>query len=278
VVHFASIVGVEETISHTRYTIENLTGTLNIVRALTPDHITLFSSSADVYGAHSHLYNRAMREDDYSLFQNARVNRWVYPHVKALEENLFMNSVARSIVIRIFNTYGPAMDYPAPKRVIPHFIARILKAEPLTLSGDGSQCRSFCYVGDMMRGMILALQYAASQPVPFSECFNLGSPEPITMLDLADKIVSVGVALGLIPTPCPIRSHGFHYTQGFDDTWNRIPDITRATKILGFRPRVSLADGLEATLNYYKDLIGGLAGVPQVYDQATESYLTSAHV
>jgi len=75
--------------------------------------------------AHIHIFMTvAMREDDYFLFQNARVNRWVYPHVKTLEENLIMNSVARSVVIRVFNTYGPAMDFPAPKRVIPHFIDR----------------------------------------------------------------------------------------------------------------------------------------------------------
>ena len=133
VVHLASVVGVEETISHSKRTVENLKGTLNVVGALSPEHVTLFTSSADVYGAHSHFYDRAMREDDYFLFQSAKVNRWVYPHVKALEENLITNSIARSVVIRVFNTYGPAMDFPAPKRVIPHFIDRVLSRQPLRL-------------------------------------------------------------------------------------------------------------------------------------------------
>jgi UDP-glucose 4-epimerase len=151
VVHFASVVGVE-TISHITRTVENLNGTLNVVGALSPEHVTLFASSADVYGAHSHFYDRAMREEDYFLFQNAKVNRWVYPHVKALEESLITNSVARSVVVRVFNTYGPAMDFPEPKRVIPHFIDRVMSGQPLRLSGDGSQRRSFCYVEDMIQG------------------------------------------------------------------------------------------------------------------------------
>jgi nucleoside-diphosphate-sugar epimerase len=256
VVHFASVVGVEETISHIKRTVENLNGTLNVVGALSPEHVALFASSADVYGAHSHLYDHAMREEDYFLFQNAAVNRWVYPHVKALEENLITNSVARSVVIRVFNTYGPAMDFPAPKRVIPHFIDRVLSGQPLRLSGDGSQRRSFCYVDDMIRGMVLALAYTASQAPAFSQCFNLGSPDPITMRELANKIVGVALEVGLLDEPCPIRPHAFHYSQSFDDTWSRVPDITRSKTVLGFSPSVFLAEGLKVTLTYYRDLIG----------------------
>jgi UDP-glucose 4-epimerase len=255
VVHLASLVGVEETISRTKRTVENLKGTLNVVGALSPDHVGLFTSSADVYGAHSHFYDRAMREDDYFLFQNAKVNRWVYPHVKALEENLIANSPARSVIIRVFNTYGPAMDFPAPKRVIPHFIDRVLKRQSLCLSGDGHQRRSFCYVDDMIHGLLLALVHAAPQSTPYSECFNLGSPEPITMRDLGYKIVGIAQSLGLLDEPCPIRPNAFRYSQSFDDSWSRVPDIAHAEDILGFRPRVSLSDGLRFTLTYYANLI-----------------------
>lgn len=88
VVHLASVVGVEETVSHTVATVRNLTSTLSLVGALTRDHVVLFASSADVYGAHSHLHDRPMREDDCFLYEHGLVNRWVYPHVKAIEENL----------------------------------------------------------------------------------------------------------------------------------------------------------------------------------------------
>jgi nucleoside-diphosphate-sugar epimerase len=253
VVHFASVVGVQETISHPLRTTRNIDGTLNVVNALTPHHIALFASSADVYGAHSHIYDRAMREDDYFLFQNAAVNRWVYPHVKALEETLIANSAARSVVIRVFNTYGPDMDFPEPKRVVPHFIDRVLAKDSLMLSGDGMQRRSFCYVDDMIRGMVLALAHAAAQAAPFSRCFNLGSATPITIRELAEQIVKVAVELGLLDEPYPIRPHGFQYSQDFDDSWSRVPDITRAKESFGFSPRVSLLEGLRVTLAYYRD-------------------------
>ena len=254
VIHFASVVGVEETISRPIETVENLEGTLNVMRALTQDHIALFGSSADVYGAHSHYYDRGMREDDYFLFENAQINRWVYPHVKALEENLIANSAARSIVIRVFNTYGPAMDFPAPKRVMPHFIDRILAGKPLELSGDGSQRRSFCHVDDMVQGMILALAHAAEQAASFSSCFNLGSPEPIAIRDLAEQVLAGALEIGMIDEPLPILADSFTYSQRFDDSWNRVPDITRATEILKYKPKVSLQEGLKRTLIHYRDL------------------------
>jgi nucleoside-diphosphate-sugar epimerase len=259
-------VGVEETISNTKRTVENLKGTLNVVDALSPEHLTLFAS-ADVYGAHSHLYDRAMREDDYFLFQSANVNRWVYPHVKALEENLITNSAASSVVIRVFNTYGPAMDFPAPKRVIPHFIDRVLSGQPLKLSGDGSQKRSFCYVDDMVRGMVLALAYSGSQGAGLSQCVNLGSSFPITMHELANKIVVAALELGLLAEPCPIKPHAFRYSQSFDDSWNRVPDIARSKRILGFRPRVSLSDGLKITLAYYKNLTNRSGNAKPVHSE-----------
>jgi nucleoside-diphosphate-sugar epimerase len=254
VVHFASVVGVEETVSHTLPTIENLSGTINVVRALTCDHVVVFGSSADVYGVHSRLYDRPMREDDLLVYENGRVNRWVYPHVKALEENLFSNSVARSVVVRVFNCYGAEMDYPAPKRVIPHFIDCILHRRPLLLSGDGQQRRSFCYVDDMIDGFVAVLKHAAGGQGPHDECFNLGHPEPIAIRDLAHLMVDRAVALGLIVEPLPVVADRFVYSQDFDDRWHRTPDITRAARTLGFSPRVALREGLGRALAYYQGL------------------------
>jgi nucleoside-diphosphate-sugar epimerase len=254
VVHFASVVGVEETVSHTIPTIENLSGTIGVVRALTPDHVVVFGSSADVYGVHSRLYERPMREDDLVVYENGRVNRWVYPHVKALEENLFSNSAARSAVVRIFNCYGAEMDYPAPKRVIPHFVDCILHRRPLLLSGDGTQRRSFCYVDDMIDGFVAVLKRAAGGEGPRNECFNLGHPEPIAIRDLAHAMVDRALDLGLIDKPLPIVADRFVYSQEFDDRWHRMPDIGHAARELGFSPRVTLREGLGRTLAYYRRL------------------------
>ena len=254
VVHFASVVGVEETVSHTIPTIENLSGTISVVRALTPDHVVVFGSSADVYGVHSRLYDRPMREDDLVVYENGRVNRWVYPHVKALEENLFSNSAARSAVVRIFNCYGAEMDYPAPKRVVPHFLECILHRRPLLLSGDGAQRRSFCYVDDMVDGFVAVLKHVAGGEGPRNECFNLGHPEPIAIRDLAHRMVDCALDLGLIAEPLPIVADRFVYSQGFDDRWHRMPDIGHAARVLAFSPRVALREGLRRTLACYRQL------------------------
>ncbi|HET6518987.1 MAG TPA: NAD-dependent epimerase/dehydratase family protein [Geminicoccaceae bacterium] len=252
VAHLASVVGVEETIGRTVNTIENLNGTMNVVRALRPDHVALFTSSADVYGLHSYYYDRPMRETDFFLFEHALVNRWVYAHVKALEENLVSNSPARSVVIRVFNTYGPAMDFPAPKRVMPHFIASLLNGSPLKLSGDGGQHRSFCHVSDMIRGFVLALEHAGAQRAPFAECFNIGSPETLTIRQLAEHVIAGAIELGMLKGPLPIEGDAFHYSQPFDDGWSRVPDISHAREVLGYAPQIAFSDGLRQTLEYYR--------------------------
>jgi len=258
VVHFASVVGVEETVSRTMATIENLNGTINVVRALTRDHVVMFGSSADVYGAHSHMYDRAMREDDLFVYENGRVNRWVYPHVKTLEENLIGNGAARSVVVRIFNSYGPEMDYPAPKRVVPHFIDCVLHERPLLLSGDGAQRRSFCFVDDMIDGFVAVLRHAwQRRGGESSECFNIGHPEPIAIRELAHLMVGCALDAGLIDAPLPVLADRFTYSQPFDDRWHRTPDIDRARQVLGFAPRVPLREGLARTLAHYERLQRG---------------------
>jgi UDP-glucose 4-epimerase len=267
VFHFASVVGVEETVSHTIPTIENLSGTINVVRALTRDHIAIFGSSADVYGAHSRLYDRPMREDDLFVYENGRVNRWVYPHVKTLEENLFANSAARAAIVRIFNSYGPEMDYPAPKRVIPHFIDCILNARPLLLSGDGTQQRSFCFVDDMVEGFMRVMAYASRPDAPRSDCFNIGHPEPISIRDLAAVMLEAARDLGLIRESLPVIADRFAYSQSFDDGWHRTPDIAHARQALGFAPAVGLRDGLQRTLAFYHGLqrSGAIALTPGAF-------------
>ena len=258
VIHLASVVGVEETVSRTVATVQNLTSTLHVVNALTPDHVVLFASSADVYGAHSHLYDRPMRETDCFVYEHGLVNRWVYPHVKALEENLIGNCRARAVILRVFNTYGPDMDFPAPKRVIPHFIASVLARRPLGLSGDGLQRRTFCHVEDMVRGFLLALAYAREQRAPGAECFNLGGHEAISIRELAHRVVDLALEAGFIEEPLRIEAGAFRYSQAFDDSWNRVPDLSRARERLGFAPVVSLEQGLRRTLAHHCDRSGSL--------------------
>lgn len=248
VLHLASVVGVEHTIAHPLATMRNLEGTLHLAEALTPEHTVLFTSSADVYGVHSRLYDRAMREDDLTVYEDASVNRWVYPRIKSLEENLVAHSPARSANIRVFNSYGPGMDQPQAKRVVPRFIEDVLAGRPLQLSGDGHQRRSFCYYTDTVAGMLAALDLAQRSPSGQDHTFNIGHDEPISIAALARLVLEVALELGVLSRPVEILSQAQLYSRPFDDTWHRVPDLTRARRALGYQPQVSLRQGLRMTL------------------------------
>jgi UDP-glucose 4-epimerase len=249
VVHFASVVGVGETIDRPIATARNLTGTLNIVERLMPHHTILFGSSADVYGMHSRVHGRPMREDDDVVFEHAQVNRWVYPKVKAVEENVIAASAARSVTVRIFNCIGPGMDYPEAKRVIPRFVEAIRAREPIRLNGSGAQIRCFCYYTDTLDGIERALDFAASRPPGPGGPFNIGSDQPTSIRDLAELMNRIALEVGLLHERLPIvRRCGELYSQDFRDDWDRIPDLTRARSVLGFSPQIGLETALRRTL------------------------------
>jgi nucleoside-diphosphate-sugar epimerase len=192
-----------------------------------------------------------MREEDLLLYEDSRVNRWVYPKIKSLEENLVANCHARSINVRVFNCYGPGMDYPAGKRVIPQFINNVLDRKPFNISHDGSQTRSFCFYADMVRGILSAAEYAQLLPAGGQETINIGSTETYSILELAELMNQAAVAMRLLDEPMPIYTGKDIYSQAFDDSWDRVPDLTRAKNLLNYEPTVSLNEGLTETLSYY---------------------------
>jgi UDP-glucose 4-epimerase len=261
VVHFASVVGVGKTIDNPLDTARNLTGTLNLASALSLNHTVVFGSSADVYGMHSFLHEHPMREDDNVVFEHAGVNRWVYPKVKALEENVISATAARSVNVRIFNTYGPWMDYPDAKRVIPQFVTALAHGKPMRLNGEGAQRRCFCWYEDMIDGISRALSYARERATGWSGTFNLGNDRPISIKSLAQLINQLGVELRLPGAPVPIidNAQGF-YSQPFCDDWHRIPDLSRVRQVLGFSCRVDLEEGLRTVLTAWR---AGTAAVPR---------------
>jgi nucleoside-diphosphate-sugar epimerase len=167
--------------------------------------------------------------------------RSCYDESKRFAESLTVEYVRQfrldARVVRLFNTYGPRMD-PVDGRVVPNFIAQALRGEPLTIYGDGSQTRSFCYVSDIIRGLLLVMD----APGLAGEVFNLGNPDERTILDFASHI---GRALRVEP--------GLHYLPGRqDDPTRRCPDITKARTRLGWEPRVPLDEGLPPTIAYFR--------------------------
>ena len=144
-------------------------------------------------------------------------------------------------VIRIFNTYGPKMD-PKDGRVVSNFICQALRGEDITIYGDGSQTRSFCYVDDLIEGMVRMM---AVEDETFTGPVNLGNPVEFTIRDLADIVLSkVGGSSKLVH--CELPS---------DDPTQRRPDISLAQTVLGWSPRVPLEQGLDATIQYFQKQI-----------------------
>ena len=141
-------------------------------------------------------------------------------------------------VARIFNTYGPRM-HPADGRVVSSFIMQALKGEPITIFGDGSQTRSFCYVDDLIDGLVRLMD----SPDDFTGPVNLGNPVEFTIADLADKVTQLtGSASGVRRAPLPD-----------DDPRQRCPDISLAREALGWRPSTALDQGLRLTIDYFRD-------------------------
>jgi len=143
-------------------------------------------------------------------------------------------------IARIFNTYGPRM-HPNDGRVVSNFIVQALNGDDLTLYGDGCQSRSFCYVDDLIEAMLLTM----ATPKDFTGPINLGNPAEITMIELAERVLALtGSKSRIVLKPLP-----------HDDPRQRQPDIRLAENVLGWRPRVSLDDGLKRTIEYFRQLL-----------------------
>ena len=167
--------------------------------------------------------------------------RGVYDEAKRFMESITMAyhtfHAVETRIIRIFNTYGPRMRLN-DGRALPAFIGQALRGEDLTVFGDGSQTRSFCYVDDLVEGIYRLLLSNYSMPV------NIGNPNEISLKDFAEEILTLtGNKVKIIYKPLPV-----------DDPKQRQPDITKAKDILGWMPKVDRKDGLKITYDYFKSL------------------------
>lgn len=200
----------------------------------------LQASTSEVYGD-PEIHPQV---EDYWGRVNPIGSRSCYDEGKRCAETLFFDYFRQHAieikVVRIFNTYGPRM-HPNDGRVVSNFIVQALKGEDITIYGDGSQTRSFCYVDDLIDAIVLAMD----SPADFTGPVNLGNPCECTMLELANKIVQLtGSRSRLVQQPLPL-----------DDPRQRQPDIGLAQSALGWQPRVSLDDGLGETIAYFKRLL-----------------------
>ena len=213
-------------------------GTENVLKlALKNKACILIASTSEVYGDPlEHPQN-----EEYCGNVDPVGPRGVYDEAKRFQEALttaYHTYHGLDIrIARIFNTYGSRMRVN-DGRAIPAFIGQVLRGENLTVFGDGSQTRSFCYIDDMIKGLYKLLHSNYSKPI------NLGNPEEITLIDFANEIITLGGSNNkIIYKPLPIN-----------DPNKRKPDITKAIKLLNWKPKVSRKKGLENTFNYFRSL------------------------
>jgi dTDP-glucose 4,6-dehydratase len=197
----------------------------------------LVASTSEIYGDPLvHPQN-----EDYWGNVNPIGPRGVYDEAKRFQEAITMAyhtfHQVETRIIRIFNTYGPRMRLN-DGRALPAFIGQALRGEDLTVFGDGSQTRSFCYVDDLVDGIYKLLMSDYAMPV------NIGNPDEISLKDFAEEIIKLtGTTQKIVYKPLPT-----------DDPKQRQPDITRAKEILNWSPKVSRAEGLKITYEYFKSL------------------------
>jgi UDP-glucuronate decarboxylase len=182
--------------------------------------------------------------EDYRGNVNPIGPRACYDEGKRCAETLFFDywrqHKTRIKVVRIFNTYGPRM-HPNDGRVVSNFIVQALKGEDITVYGDGSQTRAFCYVDDLVEGFIRMM----GTPDDIVGPINLGNPVEIPVRELAERVIrQIGSKSQLVFRPLPV-----------DDPLQRCPDITKARSILGWEPSVALEDGLAKTIAYFDRLL-----------------------
>ncbi len=200
----------------------------------------LQASTSEVYGDPT-LHPQT---EDYWGNVNPIGIRSCYDEGKRCAETLFFDYHRQHglpiKVARIFNTYGTRM-HPEDGRVVSNFIVQSLQGKPLTLYGSGQQSRSFCYVSDLVDGLVKLMESPAEVTGPI----NLGNPVEFTMAELAQKVIALtGSKVKTVTLPLPA-----------DDPARRCPDITRAEKILKWRPTIGIDDGLKQTIAYFRALL-----------------------
>lgn len=199
----------------------------------------LLASTSEIYGDPLEHPQR----EDYWGHVNPVGPRGVYDEAKRFAEALTMayhrTHEVDTKIVRIFNTYGARMR-PKDGRAVPTFVPQALRHEPITVFGDGSQTRSFCYVDDLVEGIYRLLISDYHEPV------NIGNPHEMTIQEMAEMVIrTTGSQSKIVYKPLPV-----------DDPQIRQPDITRAKQLLGWQPQISLEEGLKRTIPWFERQLG----------------------
>ena len=250
VYHLAAAVGVKLIVEHPAETIEtNIHGTQLVLKhAAKKKRKVIFTSTSEVYGKSTKI---PFSEDDDMVLGATTKARWAYAASKAVDEFLVLSYVKEkglpAVIVRLFNTVGPR-QVGHYGMVIPTFIAQARIGSPITVFGDGEQSRCFCYVGDVISGLIALAECKEAE----GQVFNLGSDQEITINELAKKVRQVvNSASEIVHVP-----YSEAYEAGFEDMRRRVPDISKVEKLIGFEPTKTIDEILDITARYMRENIG----------------------
>jgi UDP-glucose 4-epimerase len=244
VVHLAAAVGVRLIVESPVHTIEtNVHGTETVLKlANKKKKRVVVASTSEVYGKSAAV---PFREDADLVLGPTTKGRWSYACSKAIDEFLalayYKEKKLPVVVVRLFNTVGPRQT-GRYGMVIPNFVRQALAGQPLTVFGDGSQRRCFTDVSDVVRALLGLIDH----PGAVGEVFNVGSQQEITILDLAKKVKEMTKS----PSEIVFVPYERAYEEGFEDMQRRIPDISKISKLIGYRPTVSLEKILERVVEH----------------------------
>jgi UDP-glucose 4-epimerase len=232
--HLAAAVGVKLIVERPVHTIEtNVHGTEVVLKhASKKKKLVFIASTSEVYGKSA---NVPFQEDADLVMGATTKHRWAYACSKALDEFLalayFKEQKQPVIVMRFFNTVGPRQTGQYGM-VVPTFVRQALQGEPITVFGDGTQSRSFTYVGDVVEALLKLMVH----PGAVGQVYNVGNPEEVSIRELAERIkAATGSNSPIVTIP-----YDEAYEAGFEDMPRRVPDITKINAAVGFQPKVGL--------------------------------------
>ena len=242
VFHLAAAVGVNLIVEKPLESmITNIRGTETVVeKAHKYSKRILVMSTSEIYGKNT---SDSLSEEDDRILGSPLKSRWSYSEAKAIDEILaytyWREKGLETVIIRLFNTVGPRQT-GSYGMVVPRFVGQALRNQPVTIFGDGSQTRCFCHVSDVV-GALVSL---SEHPDAFGKVFNLGGAEEISIGDLAERIIElVGSQSELEYIP-----YDDAYEEGFEDMARRVPNTTRANRLVGFEPSVGLDEIIHSVI------------------------------
>jgi len=244
--HFAAAVGVKLIVEQPVRTIEtNVHGTEVVLKhANKKKKLVVIASTSEVYGKSEDV---PFREDSDLVLGPTTKHRWAYACSKAIDEFLALaywkERQLPVIVVRFFNTVGPRQTGQYGM-VIPNFVRQALAGEPITVFGDGAQSRSFTHVADVVHALIKLVR----EPKAVGQVINVGNTGEISMLKLAERVRQLSGS----KSPIKLVPYDEAYESGFEDMPRRVPDLSKVTALIGYKPRFSLDDILLQVIEYFR--------------------------